>query len=85
MDFDAFERPDLPLPGGVFGAVTGNFVINAMGDSAAARLHGSLPPLVRTPLTDRFRLLHDSASDRHGRGVLKGYDDIVGRQPEAFL
>jgi SAM-dependent methyltransferase len=28
--------PDLPLPGGVFGAVTGNFVINAMGDPAAA-------------------------------------------------
>jgi SAM-dependent methyltransferase len=28
--------PDLPLPGGVFDAVTGNFVINAMGDPAAA-------------------------------------------------
>lgn len=28
--------PDLPLPGGVFGAVTGNFVINAMGNPAAA-------------------------------------------------
>jgi SAM-dependent methyltransferase len=45
--------PDLPLPGGVFDAVTGNFVINAMGDppTALAELRRMLRPGGRLALT----------------------------------
>jgi SAM-dependent methyltransferase len=36
LDVRLAVLPDLPLPDGAFGAVTGNFVINAVGDPAAA-------------------------------------------------
>jgi SAM-dependent methyltransferase len=36
LDVRVARLPDLPLPDGEFGAVTGNFVINAVGDPAAA-------------------------------------------------
>jgi len=36
LDVRVAVLPDLPLPDGAFDAVTGNFVINAVGDPAAA-------------------------------------------------
>ena len=36
LDVRVAVLPDLPLPDGAFGAVTGNFVINLVGDPAAA-------------------------------------------------
>jgi SAM-dependent methyltransferase len=36
LDVQVARLPDLPLPDGAFDAVTGNFVINAVGDPAAA-------------------------------------------------
>ena len=36
---------DLPLPDGAFDAVTGNFVINAVGDPAAAEYQGKSQPM----------------------------------------
>src|SRR4029077_17129976 len=36
LDVRLAVLPDLPLPDGAFDAVTGNFVINAVGDPAAA-------------------------------------------------
>ena len=53
LDVRVAVLPDLPLPDGVFDAVTGNFVINAVGDPAAAlaELRRVLRPEGRLALT----------------------------------
>jgi SAM-dependent methyltransferase len=53
LDVRIAVLPDLPLPDGLFDAVTGNFVINAVGDPAAAlaELRRVLRPGGRLALT----------------------------------
>lgn len=53
LDVRVAVLPDLPLPDGAFDAVTGNFVINAVGDPAAAlaELRRVLRPGGRLALT----------------------------------
>src|SRR6516225_5859501 len=53
LDIRVAVLPDLPLPDGVFDAVTGNFVINAVGDPPAAltELRRVLRPGGRLALT----------------------------------